>query len=209
MAITHQLRLEWEQQGLQLSGQARRIRQAWGMAKRLLTVAARLMNARLFLRRCEHGRWVTLRGRPHIQATGTITLGDNVKISSFLARTQLSTGPDGTLHIGKNVRINNGAVLSARQHIQIGDNCRIAPHATLMDSDFHGVDDRDGQPKCAPIVLENDVWIAQRAMVLKGVRIGQGAVVAAGAVVTKDVAPYTLVGGVPARVIRTLNRKPS
>ena len=52
------------------------------------------------------------------------------------------------------------------------------------------------------IILEDDVWIGQRAMIMSGIRIGQGAVVAAGAVVTKDVPPYAIVGGVPAKVIR-------
>lgn len=54
----------------------------------------------------------------------------------------------------------------------------------------------------ANIIIEDDVWIASRAIILKGVHIGRGSVVAAGAVVTKDVAPYSVVGGVPARFIK-------
>jgi len=54
------------------------------------------------------------------------------------------------------------------------------------------------------VVIEDDVWLSARVIVLKGVTIGRGAVVAAGAVVTKDVAPHTLVGGVPAKLIRSL-----
>jgi len=74
-----------------------------------------------------------------------------------------------------------------------------------MDCDFHGVDNRTETAPAAPIIVEDDVWLATRVTILKGVRIGRGSVVAAGAVVTKDVAPYTLVGGVPARLIRSLN----
>ena len=75
-----------------------------------------------------------------------------------------------------------------------------------MDSDFHAVGDLDAPGKSAPITIEDDVWLATRAVVLKGVTVGRGAVVATGAVVTKDVPPYTLVAGVPARPIRTLPR---
>jgi maltose O-acetyltransferase len=73
-----------------------------------------------------------------------------------------------------------------------------------MDSDFHGLVERDKPEPPAPIVIEDDVWLAVRCTVLKGVRIGRGAVVAAGAVVVSDVAPWTLVAGVPARPVKTL-----
>lgn len=208
MHLTQQLAHEWRSPAIAEAGSTVLVRLLL-LAKRLLTVGWRLLAARIYLRKCATGRWVTLRGRPHVSAKGTIRLGDNVKVSSFLARTQLSAGPQGMLQIGRNVRINNGAALSAHCRITIGDNCRIAPHATLLDSDFHGVEDRDATRKAAPIVLEDGVWIASRAMVLKGVRIGRGAVVAAGAVVTKDVPAYSLVAGVPARVIRTFNPEAS
>jgi len=202
MQIAQHLAHEWHSPAIKEAGSTAPARLVL-LAKRLLAIGGRLLRARIYLRKCALGRWVTLRGRPHISAKGEIILGDGVKISSFLARTQLSTGPRGTLHVGRNVRINNGAALSAHCRITIGDNCRIAPHATLLDSDFHGVEDRDTMHKSAPIVLEEDVWVASRAMVLKGVHIGRGAVVAAGAVVTKDVPAYSLVAGIPARVIRT------
>ena len=73
-----------------------------------------------------------------------------------------------------------------------------------MDGDFHGVDDRAEPGKSDAIIIGDNAWLATRSMVLKGVKIGEGATVAAGAVVTKDVAPYTLVGGVPAKLIRKL-----
>ncbi|MCX7020052.1 MAG: hypothetical protein NTY46_13900 [Candidatus Sumerlaeota bacterium] len=72
-----------------------------------------------------------------------------------------------------------------------------------MDSDFHGVESRDATPDAEEIVIDDDAWIAVKATILKGVTIGKGAVVAAGAVVTKSVPPYSLAGGIPARVIRT------
>lgn len=172
---------------------------------RILTAPVRWLAARFYLRRCRLGRRVGLRGRPAVNATGTIDLGDNVRVWSHLARTQLSAGKEATLRVGEGTFINAGTTLSARSHIDIGRRCQIARDVVVMDADFHGVDDRDSSGKTAPIVIEDDVWLATRALVLKGVRIGKGAVVAAGAVVTKDVEPYTLVAGVPAKVVRRLS----
>ena len=73
-----------------------------------------------------------------------------------------------------------------------------------MDSDFHDIQEHSSEGKSAPIIIHDNVWIASRAMILKGVTIGEGAVISAGAVVTKDVPPYTMVGGVPAKVIKEL-----
>lgn len=55
----------------------------------------------------------------------------------------------------------------------------------------------------SPPIIENDVWVGSQSVILQGVKIGNGAIIAAGAVVTKDVTPYTIVGGVPAKVIRS------
>jgi len=167
---------------------------------------ASIIRARLWLRSCElGGPRVRLRGRPHVSARGRVRIGDDVSIHSFLHRVQLSAGPGATLDIGEGTFINNGTVLSARDRVSIGRNCQIAPHVIAMDCDFHGVDDRSEAPT-APIIVEDDVWLATRVTLLKGVRIGQGSVVAAGSVVTKDVPPYTLVAGVPARPIRSIDR---
>lgn len=184
--------------------------QGWTLMRRLAGAAGRLLMARFYLRRCTHvGRLVATRGRPHINATGDIRLGAGVRIHAYLARTQLSAGPGACLIIGDDTFINNGAVLSSRSEVCIGQRCQIAPHVVVMDNDFHGVDDREAPGQCAPIHIEDDVWLATRAIVLKGVRIGRGAVVAAGAVVTRDVPAYTLVAGVPARVIRHLKPTPA
>jgi len=121
-----------------------------------------------------------------------------------LAPIQLSAGPDATVSIGDGTFVNNGTVVSARSAVTIGRRCQIAPGVILMDSDFHDPSDLTRSGECRPIVVGDNVWLATRAMVLKGVTVGQGAVVAAGAVVTKDVPPYTLVAGVPARAIRIL-----
>jgi acetyltransferase-like isoleucine patch superfamily enzyme len=171
---------------------------------RLVSGASRLLAARVWLRRARLGRRVRVRGRPLVEGLGTFVIEDDVAIWSHLARTQLSAGPGATLRLGAGTFVNTGASISARASVDIGRRCQIANHVAIMDSDFHGLIERDRPEPPAPIVIEDDVWLAVRATVLKGVRIGRGAVVAAGAVVASDVPPYALVAGVPARVVRTL-----
>jgi acetyltransferase-like isoleucine patch superfamily enzyme len=106
--------------------------------------------------------------------------------------------------VGHNTRIN-GAHISASTSISIGANVRIAPYAIIIDDDYHDVKDHFGtEGKKSPIVIEDNVWIAMDAKILKGVRVGKGSVVATSAVVTKDVPPYCVVAGVPAKVIKKL-----
>jgi acetyltransferase-like isoleucine patch superfamily enzyme len=164
----------------------------------------RLVNGFIRLRSCTTGKFVTVRGAPRIEGLGKITIGDHCRIWSHMGTTQLYAGPRAELIIGNNTFVNTGTILSASNRIVIGNNVQIANQVILMDGDFHGVEDREVMKTAGEIIVEDDVWIATRAMVLKGVRIGKGSTVAAGSVVTKDVPPYTLVGGVPAKIIRNL-----
>jgi acetyltransferase-like isoleucine patch superfamily enzyme len=163
----------------------------------------RWLNAKIKLRRCSQvGRMVTVRGNLRVEGKGAILIGDRVKIWSHISVTQISVGDNATLIIGDNTFINTGVIISVRNQVVIGKNCEIAPQVIIMDSDFHGIENRDKPQKPAPVTIEDNVWLATRCTILKGVTIGKGAVVAAGAVVTNDVPPYTLVGGVPAKIIR-------
>ena len=81
----------------------------------------------------------------------------------------------------------------------IGSDTTIADDVIIRDYDGHYVNDGI---KTAPVSIGNHVWIGSKSMILKGVTIGEGSVVAAGAVVVRDVPPHTLVGGVPAKVIK-------
>ena len=91
--------------------------------------------------------------------------------------------------------------------IRIGDRVRIGHDVSLLTVDHHiGAEDmRAGERKYGPIEIGDGAWLASRVVVLPGVSIGAGAIVAAGSVVTRDVPPNTLVVGVPARVVRDLN----
>ena len=111
----------------------------------------------------------------------------------------------GSVTIGAQCSVNPYCVLYGTGGLTIGRFVRIAAHTVIVAA-MHRFDRRDipiaEQGSTARgIVIEDDVWIGAAAQILDGVRIGTGAVVAAGAVVTKDVAPFTIVGGVPARVL--------
>jgi acetyltransferase-like isoleucine patch superfamily enzyme len=87
-------------------------------------------------------------------------------------------------------------------HIRIGAGCAIAWDVTIMDSDLHVISVAGRmRANTQPVTIEDRVWIAAGARVLKGVTVGEGAVVAGGAVVTRDVAPRSVVAGVPARPV--------
>jgi putative colanic acid biosynthesis acetyltransferase WcaF len=107
----------------------------------------------------------------------------------------------GCLHVGRDSAIGQHCVLDARGEITIGRDVNISSHVQLQTAK-HLIDDPYFTHDYSPIAIGDRVWIAEGAMVLGGVTIGEGAVVAAKAVVTKDVAPFTVVGGVPAQPIR-------
>jgi len=134
---------------------------------------------------------------------------------------QLSTAPGSTLtlngkfslHVRGSIGLGSGATvtlgsgyaspglfLSSRASITIGDDVAIAEEVIIRDHDGHEIS--GGRVERLPITIGDHVWIGMRAMVLKGVTIGSGAIIAAGAVVTRDVPPSTLVAGNPARIIR-------
>jgi acetyltransferase-like isoleucine patch superfamily enzyme len=119
------------------------------------------------------------------------------------------TSPE-TVHIGNDVSIGSGVWLSAvNARITIGNKVMLAPGVAIICGDHHigtvgryMFDVKDKAPEDdQPIVIQDDVWVGFRAIVLKGVTLGRGCVVGAGSVVTRDVPAYAIVAGVPARVV--------
>lgn len=96
---------------------------------------------------------------------------------------------------------NSNIKIRCTDKIEIGHDVAISHDVTIMDSDAHAILDDEYQ-KTLPIKIGNHVWIGTRATILKGVTIGDGAIIAAGAVVTKDVPSCCIAAGVPAKVIR-------
>ena len=180
------------------------IKRLYLFATKLSTIAARLMLAKLYLSSCTKvGHWVTTRHKPLISNKGKLIIGDRVAIWSVFERTKFFVHPGALLRIGSYSRIN-GVHISVRSSVTIGKRVRIGPYTLIMDSDFHDTSDRSRDGKVKPVVICDDAWIASRAIILKGVTIGRGAMVAAGSVVTHDVPDNALVAGVPARIIRQL-----
>ena len=112
--------------------------------------------------------------------------------------------PEG-LTIGEHTTIGNDGFFDARDGITIGSSVNIAAEVRIYTRE-HDIDAPDFAETGGPVVIEDYAYIGTRATILPGTRIGEGAVVASGAVVTKDVPPYMLVGGVPAKIIRERSR---
>lgn len=108
--------------------------------------------------------------------------------------------PSGGLSIGINSVISERCRLDNRGGIVIGSNVSICAESCILTTD-HDLNSPDFTARSGRIILEDHCFVGTRAIVLKGVRVGRGAVVASGAVVTRDVAPFTVVAGVPAKLV--------
>lgn len=103
------------------------------------------------------------------------------------------------LTLGKGSFVNSECKIRCHKEITIGEGCAISHDFTVMDSDAHEL---DGSRNTNPVHIGNHVWIGTRVTILSGVNVGDGAVIAAGSLVTKDVPAGSLVGGVPAKVLK-------
>lgn len=175
------------------------------------TLLARIQGVRL-------GREVRFVGIPLIAKTrgSKMSIGSNCAVnSSFLSnlaglyqRCILVARDGGELKIGENTGLS-GATVYAKESIEIGRDCLIGANAKIFDTDFHPADpeERLANPnagKRAPVRIGDNVFIGANSIVLKGVSIGSGSVIAAGSVVVKDIPSGVLAGGNPAKVIKEL-----
>lgn len=146
---------------------------------------------------------------------GLIRIGEHCRIFG-----RLQSQGNGTIRIGNHCCIYLDSVIGSVESIRIGDCVIISNHVHIYDNNNHPTDPDvrrkmcmegfDGDPwrwthaEAAPITIEDNVWIGEYAAVLKGVTIGTGSIVASHAVVTKDVPPYTIVAGNPAKVVKVI-----
>lgn len=207
---------------------ALRGRDALALFADLTLKAARGTWHRLFFRQTRGlllvGPHVCLRNRSHIVAGRNLVLeaysevqglsregiqfGDNVTVGRFaMIRPSGYYGRDAGLGLSVGDRSNIGpfCFIGCSGGIRIGNDVLMSPNVQIY-SENHVYSDsgrtiKAQGVKCLPVVVEDDCWLASGVIVLGGVTIGRGSIVAAGAVVTEDVPPYSTVGGVPARII--------
>jgi acetyltransferase-like isoleucine patch superfamily enzyme len=158
---------------------------------------------RLIGKRITIGKSLRLFAFPRLAyATGEISLGSNLTMGQVL----ISVAPNSRLSIGQNCFINDYSRIVSSYGCFIGNNVMIGELVSILDSD-HALDQSEIPMTTqgfvgAPIVVEDDVWIGRGVAILKGVRIGKGAVIGANAVVNRDIPPYSIAVGVPARVVK-------
>ncbi len=144
-------------------------------------------------------------GKPRVENFGALHIGAKTLIRSVNVPVELAVGDGATLRIGRNCSLNYGVSIGATGSITLGDRVRVGPYVMIVDTDFHDPLKRDVRPPPRPVVLEDDVWVGAKACIMPGVRVGRGSIIGTAAVVTRDVPPFTVVGGVPAKPIRTLD----
>jgi acetyltransferase-like isoleucine patch superfamily enzyme len=144
-----------------------------------------------------HGLTIVSDGRPWPKV---INRGGEIHTENcqFYSGVRLEVGPGAKLEIGNGTYLNRNTQVHARTHVRIGADCQVSWDVVIMDSDLHSIPGKESE---MPVFIEDNVWIGCRVIILKGVRVGRGAVIAAGSVVTKDVPPDTVFGGVPARFL--------
>jgi acetyltransferase-like isoleucine patch superfamily enzyme len=126
--------------------------------------------------------------------------GGEIEVESctFESGVRLEVHRGAKLVIGKGVYLNRNVEIVAQESVRIGGNVKIGWDVVIMDTDLHG---HSGRPAIAkPVIIDHDVWIGARAIILKGVHVGSGAIIAAGAIVTKDVPSLAVVTGPSASV---------
>lgn len=170
---------------------------------------------------CQVGRNVSVLGRAIVEAPkgAKIVIGDRVLLSSISEATALGVAhpiilrcmtPEARIVIGEDCGLS-GTSICAAVEVRIGARCMFGADAMVFDTDFHNHApegrryDKPHWPEISrPTIIGDDVFIGTRAIVTKGVTIGDGAIVAAGSVVVGNVPPRAIVGGNPARIIRML-----
>lgn len=124
-----------------------------------------------------------------------------VETCSLEAGVRIEVYDNAVLSIGKGTYLNRNVHIVAKESVVIGQQVKIGWDTVIMDTDLHG---HSGKPaRSRPVVIGDNVWIGCRALILKGVRIGDGAIVGAGAIVTKDVPPLAVVASPSASVLFT------
>ena len=157
----------------------------------------------LMISKLPHSRLIPFCNRIRVWYV-TNVLGIATRGSIDFFEPDIYIGNGSNIRIGKDCQINEDVFI---QGAVIGDCVMIAPHTAILMAS-HNFSDLNrpmvyqGEDRGEPPVIEDDVWIGRNVVVMPGVRIGKGSIVGSGAVVTKNVEPFSIMGGVPARLIK-------
>lgn len=143
---------------------------------------------------------------------GQVHIGEHTHLGYDLAPKQgngtillQARNTESSIRIGSHTKLSNNVSLIACKQITIGHRCLIGDSVIITDSDFHEIlpeQRHEGGGATAPVVIGDNVWLGSRVMILKGVTIGDGSVIAAGSVVVKNIPARALAAGTPAQLIR-------
>jgi acetyltransferase-like isoleucine patch superfamily enzyme len=161
-------------------------------------IKARLSGAESF------GSQPRIFGKVKFVPDGRLIIGDRFLVAGHRSRVTLLVSPGALLQLGDDVGINHGAEIEAWHDVRIGNNTMLAPYVSIIDHDRHEV--APGTPMYrGPVVIGDNVWLCRNVCVMPGVTIGDGSVIGANSVVTKDIPAGVFAAGLPAKVIRQLD----
>lgn len=190
------------------------------MIKRLLYNLFEQYNNFIIRKQCTSGKNTKfgMKARCICEQPDSIIIGNHCEIYGSLI-----TQSNGKIILGDNVTIRYATTIGAVNRITIGSNVIISNHVTIYDNNNHPTDVGTRKKICEnfdnqelwkwkysrnqPIVIKDNVWIGQGAVILKGVSVGEGAIVGMNAVVTKDVPAYSIAVGNPAKIVKQVDKE--
>jgi acetyltransferase-like isoleucine patch superfamily enzyme len=158
------------------------------------------------------GKRVGLSSRVTLRANTQVAVGIAIGDETSIQDAALLAANQGSIVIGQHSWLGPFCMVYGNGGVSIGDHVLIAAHC-VINTVSHNTE-RCDLPiseqgiNCAPVVIENDVWIGSRAVIMQGVTLGHGAIIGAGSVVTTNIPPYSIAVGTPARVIRRRDNAP-
>jgi acetyltransferase-like isoleucine patch superfamily enzyme len=153
------------------------------------------------------GRFPNVRGKVRFHIRGQAVFGERFTALGDVGSVRIAVREGAKLTVGDHVAMNYGVTIEVWHEVRIGSRVMMAPNVSIIDDNRHELE--PGTPLYkGPTVVGDNVWLAANVVVLPGVTIGSGSVIAGNSVVSRDIPPNSFAGGSPARVVKTLNVPP-
>lgn len=149
------------------------------------------------------GKQPVILGKVRLRFRGTVHIGDKFMAEGMTAGVTIVVARGAVLSMGNGCYMNTGSSIEVHHEVRIGDHALIAPFASIVDDNRHEAEPGSSRTK-KPIIVGNNVWLGRNVAVLPGITIGDGSVIGANSVVSRDIPPNCFAAGAPARVIRKL-----